>query len=117
MIALATQTFDLEGSVILSTTRFDSDISSTARRISRTATLDGGSVITDGGYTAADKVLSIAAENVDDATFQAVAYLVKNYSQIIVSTEFGCYVGAPETLTIVEGKLRLRVLVTEEISD
>lgn len=115
MIGLATQVFDLNGGVLLKRTS-KSDISDVMRRISRTATLDGGAVITDGGHTVADKTLEIVAEKTTRADFDAVEYLVKNYNSLIVSTEFGCYAGAPERLRLDGTTIKLRVLVTEELA-
>lgn len=115
MIGLASQVFDLNGAVVLKRTE-ESDVATVERRMSRTATLDGGAVITDGGYSPGDKTLRIIAENVSRDEFDAVAYLVKTYSQVVVSTETGCYVGGLERLSISDGKLQVTVLVTEDIS-
>jgi hypothetical protein len=115
MIGLATQVFDLLGAVLLVRTDAESETSAVGRRVSRTATLDGGAVITDGGCAPADKTLKVVAQQIDEATFAAVKYLVENYSQIMVSTRDGLFVGALENLTLDGDRLLLTVLVTAEI--
>lgn len=117
MIGLATQVFDLNGALLLFGTRAESELSEVSRRVSRTATLDGGAVVTDGGYTAADKTLKIVAERVSAETFAAAQYLVRNYGSLMVATDFGLFLGAPESLSLDNtGRLRLTVLVTEELT-
>lgn len=116
MIGLAAQVFDLNGAVILERTDAESETAGISRRVQRTATLDGGAVINDTGYAAADRTLKIVAEQVGEAVFAAVARLVRSYSQIVVATRDGVFVGAPDNLRIDGGRLVLSVLVTEEIS-
>jgi len=115
MISLSTPVVDVLGSVLLRNTAAGSDTSSMERRVSRTATLDGGAVVTDGGYSAADRTLRIVATEVDEAAYAAVAYLVKNYSVLMVATRDGVFLGAPSNLSMDGGRLKLTVLVTEEL--
>jgi hypothetical protein len=114
MISLATQVFDLAGAVLLARTQ-ESETAEVSRRVSRTATLDGGAVVTDGGCSPADKTLRVVAQQIDEETFLAVKYLVENYSQIMVSTRDGIFLGAPDKLTVDGNRLQLSVLVTEEL--
>jgi len=73
-----------------------SEIKKYARRVSRTATLDGDSVITDSGYTDSDRVIEIRA-NVTAAQEATIQYLLETYSLLSVSTPDGCYTCAPNT--------------------
>lgn len=61
-----------------------------ARRISRTATLDGDSVITDSGYTDTDRTLEIRAR-IAAAQESILTYLLQTYSLLTVVTDEGCY--------------------------
>lgn len=115
MIGLATQVRDPIGAVILGKTA-ESDLAQMGRRVSRTATLDGASVITDGGHAAADRTFDVVCRHVTQDDLDSVEYLIRNYSQIIVSTDRGCFVGALETMRLSEDKLTIKILVTEEIS-
>ena len=63
---ISTPTFDLNGSLALRLAD-GSDIKSGARRVSRNATLDGGAVITDGGYSDADRTLVIRYSEMTEA--------------------------------------------------
>ena len=64
------------------------------RRSSRIATLDGGAVLNDSGYSDADReiVLRWAADARLDAV---VAYLVRFYARLVLSQHDGCYLCAP----------------------
>lgn len=116
MIGLATQTFSATGAVLLTRTRADSDIYGLGRRVSRVATLDGGVVLTDNGHAAGDRDLQIVADRVDVATHRAVEALVKNYGQLMVSTDAGCFLGAVEAMNYRDGKLQLKILVSEQLN-
>lgn len=115
MIGLATQVRDPLGAVILANTA-ESDVAQMERRVSRTATLDGESVVTDGGYSAGDRTFNLVCQGASQNDLDGVEYLIQNYSQVIVSTERGCFVGALESLKLDGRKLSLTVLVTEKIS-
>lgn len=57
-VTLASEVFDPRGSIVLDT-KPESDLSTISRRVTRTATLDGGVTIDDLGYCPADFLLTI----------------------------------------------------------
>ena len=75
-----------------------SKIKEYARRVSRTATLDGSSVITDSGYTDTDRTLEIRAR-ISEAQETIIKYLLQTYTLLTVVTNEGCYTCAPERLS------------------
>ena len=90
---LSAPTFDLYGRaelVLLPSSPRDA----VRRRNSRIATLDGGAVLNDSGYSDADReiVLRWAADARLDAV---VAYLVRFYARLVLSQHDGCYECAP----------------------
>lgn len=68
-----------------------------SRRVSRTATLDGGSVVTDSGYTDTDRTLTIQTR-ITEAQETILKYLIQTYALLTVVTDEGCYTCAPSNL-------------------
>lgn len=88
----------------------------TARRISRIATLDGGAVLNDAGYSDADRVFELRFTPPDRAQRDAVARLLRMYGQLVVSTDAGVFRAAPERLLQRDSELQLRLLVLARLS-
>ena len=96
-VALESFVFDPLGAIVLDATP-DSELSASARRVSRTATLDGNSAFNDNGWTAADATLTISAYLTaeEHATIQR---LIRLYPDVVCSTDQGCYLGVIESVT------------------
>lgn len=96
-VALESWVFDPLGAIVIDATP-DSELSASARRVSRTATLDGNSAISDNGWTAADATLTISAYLTaeEHATIQR---LIRLYPDVVCSTDQGCYLGVIESVT------------------
>ena len=90
--------------------RATSRIREYTRRVSRTATLDGSSVITDSGYTDTDRTLEIRAE-ISENERDDLAYMFKTYSLLNVSTPDGFFSCAPRRLVPGNGEMVLTLLV------
>ena len=112
---LSTPTFDTVGYVEVNVTA-DTTTGDTRRRISRIATLDGGAVINDGGYSDGDRILSLTwvADNADLEA--AVKRMVELYPQIQISTRDGVYLAALESYTPGAKESSLRALVVSKMS-
>ena len=85
------------------------------RRVSRTATLDGGATLTDQGFSDGDRTLVLTAR-VDEATAAATEYLLQHYATVTVSTETGCYLAALSHLTYQDGAVQVTALVQSKLS-
>ena len=81
------------------------------RRVSRTATLDGGCVIYDTGYAPADRTIRIST-GLEHLEF--LQRMVKLYSLVRVVTDEGHFIGAPQGWSVRDGKAQMTILVTEE---
>ena len=113
MAGIATLTFDIDGAAVFPQhpeSIVDNDTGN--RRSSRTATLDGGCVIYDTGYAAADRTLTIVAP-IDQLDF--FEHLVRYYSSVLVSLSVGTFRGNPRRWRARDGRAEIEVLVTEEI--
>lgn len=115
MIAFATPTFDLNGSVTLKKTS-KSDIETIERRVTRTATLDGGVEIADMGFTHGDRTLNIRARKESLETEAAIKYLLVNYPIVVCTTRDGVFHGAIERMNRNQGELNVTFLIQEKIS-
>ena len=111
-IAFATLVLDPFGSLVLELAPGGANLGDTARRVSRVATLDGGVAMMDGGYTVADRTMTLNLAGQSRATMNAVKYLVQNYASIIVMTEDGAFMASPERLSLNGAAASVSLLVS-----
>lgn len=112
---LSTPTFDTLGFIELQTVANQVD-GDTRRRVSRIATLDGGAVVTDGGYSDSDRVLELAWVPDNAQREAAVRRLVELYQQAQIATRTGVYLVALESYTPGVEESTLRALVIRKLS-
>lgn len=116
MISITTPTYDTEGSILLRNLESDTDTLTRERRITRTATLDGGSEIEDLGMSHADRTFAIRARGLSKEEFEKLAALVEAYPLLVITTRDGAYRGAPERISLNNDVTNLRILIKEKIS-
>jgi len=80
-----TPIFDPDGSVILNYDLATSRVTDGQRRLSRTATLDGGSYIFDGGFSHSDRTLEFSFPVINPVNLDTVLYMRNTYTEIICS--------------------------------
>ena len=112
---ISTPTFDPDGFVEL-TVRDDTTAGEVRRRTNRVATLDGGCVINDFGYTDADRTINLRWAFVDKATEETIDRLVQIYDRLQVATRAGVFLAAPEVYTPGVDESSLRLLVLSKLS-
>lgn len=113
-VALSSVTVDTSGFVELDVLP-DTTAGSTSRRINRVATLDGGSVFNDGGYSEADRTIELRWDSTSAAADAAVARLLQLHARLQVAMPGAVYLAAPETFTPGQPS-RLRLLVVAKLS-
>jgi len=113
-IGISSVTVDTSGNVIIEPNA-NTKIKANSRRVSRSKTLDGGVVITDGGYTDGDRTLEIHA-NVTKAIWDKIWTIFKTYTLVYVATEDGFYSAAIESARYEENEAVLLILVKEKLS-
>jgi hypothetical protein len=92
IIGLSTPNYDPAGAILLQCLE-SSNIGGVTRRVSRTATLDGNSVITDFGVTNSDTTVFLRIHltmELDDA----IRAIVRNNPLLILTNRLGCFLGA-----------------------
>ena len=113
MASIATLTFDIDGARIFP--QHPGSImpnNAGARRASRTATLDGGCVIYDTGYAAADRTLTLAT---DISYLEWFRRIVQFYGTVLVSTDEGLFRGVPQQWRARDGRAEIDIMVTGDI--
>ncbi|MEJ1390066.1 MAG: hypothetical protein RPU34_04100 [Candidatus Sedimenticola sp. (ex Thyasira tokunagai)] len=94
IVGIAAPYYDLDGALLLD--ERDVDLSTTrledvTRRVTRTATLDGGSFTTDLGYSDSDRDIIITLKSPSESRIATVHNLLKNYSMVFLSLSDGCF--------------------------
>ena len=83
--------------------------------MSRRATLDGGSVFDDYGFSHSDRIFVLVA-NMSGPMLESLNYLVETFASIMISTVEGLFLGAFQD-TIVKGReVTIKILVKEKLA-
>ena len=87
------------------------------RRLSRSATMDGGCVITDSGYSEGDRTLSFSAANVSESICDRLWAFFEDESMVHLSAKEGFFSGYLESVSIDSaGNVDISFLVKEKIA-
>ena len=119
-IGLSTPTFDINGALYISGSLLDpgtemaNDVRE--RRVSRTATLDGGVSVYDTGYALGDRDYMVKVKEAPEDIASFFAYLVETYGTIILSTKEGVFLGIPSRYSRdSDGAAILVIQLTEKV--
>jgi len=115
MIGVAAPVFDIDGALALASVQ-TSDFDTMTRRVSRTATLDGGALFTDNGYSDADITLTITAQGLSNTDAVNMRRLVAAYTTLVVTTPRGAYLTVPQDFSFRNGNATLVALVQSKLS-
>jgi len=113
IVCISTIEFDLNGHKEIPIVNSSSDINSGARRATRTATLDGGCVVHDTGFSDSDRSVTIKAEYDYMEWFQ---YIVQTYRLIHLSLDDGFYYAIPMRYREQNNHAVLDLEITEKIT-
>ena len=114
-IGLASRTYDLDGAVMIAPIPGDTDIREQSRRTTRTKTLDGGCIITDGGVAAGDRTFTVAIPS-DRAMWVVLSALFSASQWVTVSTDEACYLAKIERLKDQGDQISLSILIKEDLT-
>lgn len=115
LAALSSITFDPSGYIELDLLPDHTD-GEVRRRVNRVATLDGGAVVSDAGFSHADRTIQLRWQPRDKTTEDDVERLVRTYATLAVSTRSGVFLTSPESYTPTATESSLRLLVLEKLS-
>jgi hypothetical protein len=112
---LATTVWDAQGYIELDVLP-KTTIGETRRRANRIATLDGGAVTNDAGFSEADRTLDLRWQPRSSVQEALIERLVRLYSRVQVSTSGGVFLALLESYTPDNEEARLRLLVLSKLS-
>jgi len=118
MIGISTQTYDLNGTRIFRQADYEAELANLglSRRVTRTATLDGGVAITDSGAVHGDRDISVKEPDADEEAVAWGKYIVENYGLVTVTMSDGAYSGVPSDCVFSGGMMELKIMLTEKLS-
>jgi len=108
MVSITTQTSSTY--VVKFQEDYNSKIRRFTRRVSRVATLDGGSVVTDSGFSDTDRTFVISGQ-VTETQRDSLEYMQENYSLWNVVTKGEYHSCSPQKMNVDNGKLTLTLLI------
>jgi len=111
IVSISSELFDLSGQVTINTLANNTN-GETNRRVNRVATLDGGSAISDRGYSESDRDLVYSWRPESKAQNDLVDRMVKLHARVHVATVDGVYLANFRGFTpgVNESSLRLYVI-------
>lgn len=112
MIGLSTRLFNLAGFWVLHPKPRAQDYRKLERRVSRTATLDGGASVVDLGYSDADRTFRFDFDGIEADTVEQIATAVKLYSEFVLCSDEGAFFVTPQLFDYRGGVLTLVLLVS-----
>jgi len=115
IISICSHLFDYAGDFLL-TAETDSDLSHISRRVSRSATLDGGCIIVDNGYTPSDATLTIVVSQITDSTRLALLQMIKTHSAITIAYQNNIFLGVVEKVDDTN-QLKIKFLVKSALNE
>jgi len=115
IISICSKLFDYAGDFLLSIQELESDLSYISRRISRSATLNGGAIIVDNGYAPSDATFTIVIRDIDNVTRLRLITMIKRHSAISVSIKENIFSGVVENLTD-KDSMKIRFLVNQQLN-
>lgn len=93
LVSITSKLFDYSGDYLFQINPLRSQFSDLSRRVSRVATLDGGALIVDNGYSPSDSTFNIVPENVTVELRTGLRRLAQIHSEIIVCVSEGAFLG------------------------
>lgn len=115
MISLTSVNFDTAGDFILDFDEVKSKIDLTSRRVSRTATLDGGALFVDNGYSPSDATFSIVLSNSTQDLRDSLNRLVQLHSQLLICFRDGAFTGTISNIAE-KNVITLTFLVNQQVN-
>lgn len=113
-ISFAAAIVDPDYSPVIDTALPKTELNSVSRRVSRVATLDGGSVIIDSGAGESDRTLRVEIANTPEN--KSCLYSLQRYFGLIVCCcEVGSFLGAISDLAVDGNKITVTYIVESRL--
>lgn len=112
MIGITTLLYDVNGDLLFFEAP-ESSLEDTTPRVSRTATLDGGCIISHAGFSNSDRTFEIDAY-LEDTEVNKLRNIYENHSFVYIATVLGLFKGAISRFKNANGSIKLTILVDEK---
>lgn len=121
-IGLSTEIFDLDGALYIDERQIDRGVAvknkERSRRVSRTATLDGGVAVYDSGYSDGDRTINVNVPRAPAAVIEFMEYIIETYATILLTCQEGAYRAVPNRFTVGDdGSANLELLITVNVGE
>lgn len=116
MVVISTIDFNPAGSLVLQEDAAKSDLRSVSRRLSRSATLDGGAVLDDAGFSDGDRTINLSLSEVTGDQYSTLRDMATLFSGHLIATVDGVFSGGIDSLQAAQGETTLRFLVESKVS-
>jgi hypothetical protein len=113
MISITSIAFDPIGPLVLHPLP-DSAVTEVRRRVNRTATLDGGAVVNDGGYSVADRTWRLRWILRSESELRRLQELVQTRRTVRVASREGCFRAVISKARADSKKAELELLLLEK---
>jgi hypothetical protein len=113
MISISAKTFYPSANIVLF--NYQSNRQTRQRRITRTATLDGGVSVIDGGCADGDRDITLSAM-VTKAQADILETIQRNNSRVTICQEDGAYDGALQKVGWTGNKIDLTLMIISRVS-
>jgi len=112
MIGLSTKLFNLDGHWVLNPKLNSTDYRKIERRVSRSATLDGGASIIDQGYSDGDRTFKFDFVDLSPDIVSSIESAIKVYSEFLLCSDVGAFFVTPSLFDYRNNTLTLNLLVS-----
>ena len=116
MISLCARQYDSVYSPVLLRPDPGAELRSSSRRVSRTASLDGGCVMTDHGVSHSDRNLEMSVTGPSAELVERIWGLYVTYSLIRVAQHDGVYTATISRFRHRENQLSITILIKEKLT-
>lgn len=114
MISLCAPVSDTNGQVVSATG--GAEAKNISRRAQRVATLDGGAVLVDGGYSPSDLTYTLRLPDADGRQHTALRSLLSSHQTAVLSCADGCYLVLLSAISHTQGVTRGTAEVLEALN-
>lgn len=111
-IAISTLEADPRGALLLRTNRGRTQLGEWARRATRTATLDGGAVVVDAGFSHADRTVLVDLSDQSQEIIEDAQWIVEAYGSVILMLPDGAYRATPQRVVVTGNVATMTLLIS-----
>jgi hypothetical protein len=117
MIGISAQIYDTAGARVLETAP-EKDLANRkgSRRVTLTATLDGGMAVYDSGFADGDRIVTVEVPDASQVEIDFAEYICRTYNLITLTAPDGAYDAVPESYNVDTGTLKMTLRITQKLS-